>query len=125
MTRPRAAAAALAIALGLALAACGGEEVAPPAVGGGSSPIQPGSLGKLKCEDWTRAELDTRSAIVEDLRAFSGGPVTGEGVQGTGPVLEDEQAYELFENRCEGSYAEDFLLYKLYTHAAGFAGGAP
>lgn len=112
-------------AVSLSLASCGGDEVAAPAIGGGSNEIAPGSLGKLRCEDWNRGDVDARSAIVEELRLFSGGPVTGEGVQGTGPVLEDEQAYELFERRCEGSYAEGFLLYKLYTHAAGFAGGGP
>jgi hypothetical protein len=113
------------VIVGLALASCGGDEVAPPSIGGGSDGLQPGSLGKLTCGDWNRGSLDTREAIVEDLRLFSGGPVSGgQGVEGTGPVLEDEQAYDLFERRCEDSFAEHFLLYKLYTHAAGFAGGA-
>jgi hypothetical protein len=112
-------------AAALAFASCGGDQVAPPAIGGGQNGIQPGSLGKLTCEDWNRGGVDTRGAIVEELRLFSGGPVTGEGVEGTGPVLEDEQAYELFERRCEEPVAEHFLLYKLYTHAAGFAGRAP
>jgi hypothetical protein len=113
------------VMVALAFASCGGDDVEPPAIGGGSGSIQPGSLGKLTCGDWNRGSLDTRKAIVEELRLFSGGPVSGgEGVQGTGPVLEDEQAYDLFERRCEDPYAEHFLLYKLYTHAAGFAGGA-
>ena len=119
MTR-RCLAAAVAM---LALASCGGSEVEQREVGGGSSAIAPGSLGKLTCDDWNRGSLDTRGAIVEELRNFSGGPVTGEGFEGTGPVLEDEQAYELFERRCEQPYAEHFVLFKLYTHAAGFAGG--
>jgi hypothetical protein len=114
-----------AAALALILASCGGSEVEQPAIGGGSSEIPPGSLGKLVCEDWNRGDLDMRTAIVEELRGFAGGPVVGQGVEGTGPVLEDEQAYELFERRCEDSFAEDFLLYKLYTHAAGFAGRSP
>jgi hypothetical protein len=121
VTRP-----CLAVAVAaLALASCGGSDVEPPSVGGGSNAVEPGSLGKLTCGDWNRGSLHTRGAIVEELRLFSGGPVTGEGVKGTGAVLEDEQAYELFERRCEGAYAEHFLLFKLYTHAAGFAGGAP
>jgi hypothetical protein len=91
-------------------------------VGGGSNAIQPGSLGKLRCADWNQAGLDSRTAMVEELRAFAGGPVTGAGVQGRGAVLDDEQAYDLFEGRCRPEFAEGFLLVKLYTHAAGFAG---
>lgn len=113
-----------AVTMALVISACGGSEVEQPSLGGASNPIAPGSLGKLTCGDWSRGTVDTRSAIVEELRGFAGGPVTGEGVEGTGPVLEDEQAYELFQRRCEEPYAEHFLLYKLYTHAAGFAGGA-
>ena len=44
----------------------------------------------------------------------------GEGVSGRGTVLEDEQAYRLFNGRCERF--PGFLLYKLYSHAAAFAG---
>jgi hypothetical protein len=94
-------------------------------VGGGPGSLQPGTLGKLTCRDWNGANLDGKTAIIEDIRLFAGGEVTGTGVQGRGPVLDDERAYELFEGRCKDPVADNFLLYKLYTHAAAFAGGAP
>ena len=69
------------------------------------------------------ADPSGRREIVGSLRAFLGGPVIGEGVSGRGTVLEDEQAYRLFNGRCERF--PGFLLYKLYSHAAAFAGGLP
>jgi hypothetical protein len=40
-------------------------------------------------------------------------------------VLEEEQAYDLFQAYCKQPFARGFLLYKLYGRAAGFAGQAP
>ncbi|MBN1527565.1 MAG: hypothetical protein JW895_00770 [Thermoleophilaceae bacterium] len=52
---------------------------------------------------------------------MSGGP-TGSPA-GTGAVLSDERAYELFEGYCKAGFAKRFKLYKLYTRAAAFGGG--
>jgi len=78
---------------------------------------------QLRCDDWREADPSNRRKIVGSLREFLGGPVIGEGVSGRGAVLEDEQAYRLFDSRCE--HFPGFLLYKLYSHAAAFAGNAP
>ena len=44
---------------------------------------------------------------------------------GTGSVLDDKQAYDLFDNCCKESFARGFKLYQLYQRAAGFEGQAP
>jgi hypothetical protein len=31
-----------------------------------------------------------------------------------------ERSYEIIDSRCENSYARGFLLYEIYTRAAGF-----
>ena len=41
---------------------------------------------------------------------------------GSGAVLDDEKAYELFNNYCKEDFARGFKLYKLYERAAAFAG---
>ena len=44
---------------------------------------------------------------------------------GTGSVLDDKQAYNLFDNWCKEGFARGFKLYHLYQRAAGFEGQAP
>ena len=75
---------------------------------------------QLRCTDWQEANPSERRQIVAMLRNFLGGPVIGENVSGRGNVIEDSQAHELFNGRCERF--PGFLLYKLYSHAAAFAG---
>jgi hypothetical protein len=99
---------------------CMGSDGAP-AGGAGFEPEQPAR--QLRCSDWVEADPSARREIVSSLRGFLGGPVLGEGVSGRGTVLEDEQAYQLFNGRCD--HFPGFLLYKLYSHAAAFAGRAP
>jgi hypothetical protein len=92
-----------------------------PVAGVGFEREQPAR--QLRCSDWQEANPSGRREIIGSLREFLGGPVLGEGVSGRGTVLEDDQAYRLFNGRCERF--PGFLLYKLYSHAAAFAGGAP
>jgi hypothetical protein len=109
----------------LALAACGGStegnDQAAAEVGPGIGDSPP--LRTFTCTDWNRANGEMRLATIEQIRNFAGGPVTGEGVRARGAVLEDDQAYQLFDRACEPDFASGFLLVKLNTHAAGFAGG--
>jgi hypothetical protein len=93
----------------------------PPVADVGFEREQPAR--QLRCSDWREADPSARREMVDMLREFLGGPVIGEGVSGRGSVLEDDQAYRLFNGRCE--QFPGFLLYKLYSHAAAFAGGAP
>jgi hypothetical protein len=40
-------------------------------------------------------------------------------------VLTDEQATNMFNNRCRDPRARGFVLYKIYAFARGFRGSAP
>jgi hypothetical protein len=80
-------------------------------------------LGQLTCADWNAASgADARADIVSRIRGFAGGVVNdGSHDIGTGATLSDEDARRLYDGWCTRSYAEAFLLYKLYTHGAVFA----
>jgi hypothetical protein len=81
----------------------------------------PVPLGQAACVDWNRTPEEERPALVQRLRAFAGGVVSdGSRNLGTGAVLAYEEAHELYTAWCGRAYAEGFLLYKLYTHAAAF-----
>jgi hypothetical protein len=73
------------------------------------------------CSDWVTASPAQRSALLEGIKAVSGGP-TGSPA-GRGRVLDDDSAYNLFEVDCRPAFAKQFQLYKLYTRAAAFGGG--
>jgi hypothetical protein len=102
------------------LAGCGnGSEPegdqAPAAVPGLGVPIN-----LADCGDWRDAAVEERLGTISQLREFVGGPVAG--TPGRGSVLEDEEAYDLFESYCENEFARGFKLYKLYSRAAAFSG---
>ena len=108
-----------AVVLALALAGCGG--------GDESTPVQQQGVGDLvapinlaDCDDWQQASVDERLATIEQIKSFLGGPVSG--TESTGDVLDDEEAYDLFQNYCANEYARGFKLYKLYARAAAFSG---
>jgi hypothetical protein len=77
-------------------------------------------VAKVNCSDWRRASVAARRGTVREIRDFAGGPVGTP--SGRGAVLEDWQAYSLFERTCSRDYASQFKLYKLYTRAAAFRG---
>jgi hypothetical protein len=101
---------------------------APIAVRRAAPPQPPSSrvpvpLGQASCADWRAASTTGRSGLVQRVRAFAGGVVNdGSRDLGTGGTLPDAVAYRLFESQCAPEYAQSFLLYKLYTHAAGLSG---
>jgi hypothetical protein len=41
---------------------------------------------------------------------------------GRGSVLDDKDAYNLFDRYCANQFARGFKLYKLYERAAAFSG---
>ncbi len=102
----------------LALAGCLGSD------GSGSSQNAGPTFGTpirlADCSDWRTATPSQRSAVIEGVKSVVGGP-TGSPA-GTGPVLEDDQAYNLFERDCREDFAKRFKLYKLYARAAAFGG---
>jgi hypothetical protein len=97
---------------------CGRATATGPAQPAGASPIGAGDLGSATCATWNAASAGDQAAIVADLRTFAGSEVVGAGVSGSGRVLDDAIAREMFQTRCAPEFADGFLLYKLYTHAA-------
>ena len=80
------------------------------------------SIRSANCSDWERGPVDQRHSTVIRLRKFAGGPIgSSAGIQ-NGPVLNDEQAYELLQSYCANRFARGFKLYKLYERAAAFIG---
>lgn len=102
------------------LAACGGDDEggASPASGHGVQLSAPINLAD--CRDWKDGSVEERLGTVAAIREFTGGSVAG--TEGSGAVLSDDRAYDLFENYCENEFARGFKLYKLYGRAAAFSG---
>jgi hypothetical protein len=82
-------------------------------------------LRRATCADWREADAHGRLAVLAQLRVIRADQITGRGVRGQGTVLSNELAYDLFENRCKLPNSDSYLLYKLYSFAAGFAGIPP
>jgi hypothetical protein len=124
--RRRAATLLCAIA-GIALiAGCGGGSGNQPQIDVGPNVGQPIALAD--CHDWNQANTEQRLGTIQQLKDFASGPVVGNNAgsaHGTGSVLDDKQAYDLFNNYCKESFARGFKLYHLYQRAAGFEGQAP
>ncbi len=107
----------------LLVAGCGGGTNTQPQVDVGPNVGQPISLAD--CNDWNQANTEQRLGTIQELKGFAGGPVVGNNANspsGTGAVLDDKQAYDLFNRYCAESFARGFKLYKLYERAAAFAG---
>jgi hypothetical protein len=110
-------------AAAMGLAGCGSGSSTEPQVDVGPNVGQPISLAD--CDDWNQANTEQRLGTIKQLEGFAGGPIIGNNASspsGTGSVLDDEQAYDLFNRWCGQSFARGFKLYKLYERAAVFAG---
>ena len=108
----RATLAAAASALALSGCLSGGDGSAPPEENG---PL--GAEAKLQsstCSDWRHASLRERYLTVDRLEEVVAGP------RKVGTTLPDQRAYDITDARCENRYARGFLLYEIYTRAAGF-----
>jgi hypothetical protein len=116
----------LAVALfvvAVAISGCGGGTGTQPEVDVGPNVGEPINLAD--CHDWNQANTEQRLGTIEQLRDFAGGPVVGNNASspsGTGSVLDDKDAYNLFNRYCAASLARGFKLYKLYERAAAFTG---
>jgi hypothetical protein len=109
-------AAAAVLLFGLTLAGCGGSD-GESSEGGAASLDQPIQLAN--CTDWNEGTVEERLGTIRQIRTFISGPVPGTG--GTGVTLDDERAYDLFEEACSHDVAQRFTLYKLYVRAAAFS----
>jgi hypothetical protein len=108
----------LALVLALVVAGCGESSGDPPPAGAGPNVGAPINLAD--CTDWEQASVDQRLGTIEQLKNYIGAPVPG--TEGSGGTLDDDRAYDLFENYCANEYARGFKLYKLYSRAAAFSG---
>jgi hypothetical protein len=105
------------------IAGCGSGSSSEPQVDVGPNVGQPINLAD--CDDWQQANTEQRLGTIEQLKGWAGGPIIGNNASspsGTGSVLDDKRAYDLFNGWCSESYARGFKLYKLYTRAAAFTG---
>jgi hypothetical protein len=96
-----------------------------PLVHGGSSsgPAAPGlalvggmPLQQARCEQWLAAGQAERDRALSALHGVVGGPTPF----GPATALTHDEAERLFDRRCASPVAQHFLLYELYTRAAGF-----
>ena len=104
-------------------AGCGGGSSTQPQVDVGPNVGEPVRLAD--CNDWSQANTEQRLGTIHEIRDFAGGPIignNGSSPTGTGAVLDDKDAYNLFNRWCDESYARGFKLYKLYERAAAFTG---
>lgn len=128
--RPQALSARLAAALiacALALGACGdsddsGSKDDGPAPRPANLPAD-FNIQLFNCANWQQSDEKVRAYVVDRLETIVGGQITGQGADGRGSTITDEQAHRLFDGTCGSPRARGFLLYKLYGHAAGFSGG--
>ena len=98
--------------------------------GGDADPGLEFALGvpmrQATCAEWKKADPRQREHALEELRALRGDQISGRGAgRGYGSVLRDDVAYRLFDSRCRLPNSQSFLLYKLYSFAAGFVGEPP
>ena len=100
----------------LGVAACGGDTAGNESSDAGVNVGAPINLAD--CRDWNDASVEGRFGTIRQIRDFTGGPIAGTGASGS--TLEDQDAYDLFENVCSQVYARAFKLYKLYGRAAAF-----
>jgi hypothetical protein len=77
-------------------------------------------LQQARCAQWLTATAPQRSATIAALRGVVGGPTPW----GTATTLTAAEASTLFRRTCSHGYARNFLLYELYTRAAGFRSAA-
>ena len=123
MVRSRCVLALALIAAVVLIAGCGGGSSAERQVDAGPNVGEPIRLAE--CSDWEQANTEQRLGTIQQLRNFASGPIVGNNASspsGTGSVLDDKQAYDLFNRWCEQSFARGFKLYKLYERAAAFTG---
>ena len=121
--RRRSAAVLVCAVTAAVIAGCGGGSGTEPQVDVGPNVGQ--TIALADCNDWNQANTEQRLGTIQQLKDFAGGPVVGNNASspsGTGAVLDDKQAYDLFQNYCKEPFARGFKLYKLYERAAAFEG---
>ncbi|MFL5895264.1 MAG: right-handed parallel beta-helix repeat-containing protein [Thermoleophilaceae bacterium] len=105
----------------------GGRTIAPitnfPAARASGVPRQRNvPLGQTMCRDWNAAQSDaSRTLLIAKVRGFVGGPINDATTQiGHGPRMSDDQVARLYDGWCGYQFAQNFLLYKLYSFSGDF-----
>jgi hypothetical protein len=78
----------------------------------------PATVRTAQCHDWKVLKSEERARLVAGMRVFFGGQVDIPGAHGQ--VLPDKSAYTLFDSYCRPTYADGFVLYRIYGNAAAF-----
>jgi hypothetical protein len=73
-------------------------------------------LQQARCEQWLSATASEKNAALDALHGVVGGPTSF----GPATALTRPEATRLFDRTCARPWASNFLLYELYTRAAGF-----
>ena len=84
-------------------------------------PAVNGTIRLATCQDWNRATAPQRFGTLRTLAQLSAGQVPGR-PELRGPVLDDQQAYDMLERSCAPTLASAFKLFKLYDRSAAFVG---
>ena len=111
----RAAGPAVVLLAAVLAAGCGGdsEGSTDAAASEATAPFR-FNLRSATCTDWKRSSPPERRSAVDRLERTVAGP------RNEGNTLPDKVAYNTLDARCEAYLARGFLLYELYTRAAGF-----
>jgi hypothetical protein len=113
----------LSILIAAAAAGCGEDNVSQEEAQAELGVDLGAPINLADCTDWEEGDVSQRLGTIRELEEFLGGP-TGT-PSGHGATLDEDTAYQLFENFCEQEYARGFKLYKLYSRAAAFGGRVP
>jgi hypothetical protein len=123
MCSMRTTATLLALALIALAAGCGEDNVSQEQAQADLGVDLGAPINLADCTDWQEGDVGQRLGTIRELERFLGGPVGSP--EGHGATLNEDDAYQLFENFCEQEYARGFKLYKLYSRAAAFGGDVP
>jgi hypothetical protein len=110
------AAALAATAIAAALPLVHHRGAGPRPLTGGVALVGGLPLQQARCEQWLTASSSERTAALDSLHGVVGGPTSF----GPATALTRAEASRLFDRTCASPWARNFLLYELYTRAAGF-----
>jgi hypothetical protein len=117
----RAAALGMGLALACAIAATLAPQLAHKRAASRPGPAGLALVGGLplqqaRCEQWLTTAQPERDRALDALHGVVGGPTP----YGPATALTRDEAERLFDRTCAHPIARNFLLYELYTRAAGF-----
>ncbi|MEA2217265.1 MAG: hypothetical protein QOK19_2826 [Solirubrobacteraceae bacterium] len=126
--RRAAVTAVLLLCIAALTAGCGSSrssEATAARASGASAGVDVGESARSDtCAQWRAGTDAQRAGALSRLRKFAGSPVGSSTLMKNGHVLNEKQAYKLFQDVCKRHFARAFKLYKLYERAAAFIGHA-